>query len=336
MDNPTHTSYCAEDRSYFSLLKKDINKKATEAGFDSKKLSELDIIVAEMTSNLLKHADKGELLMCITGEPEQEYLELICIDSGPGISDPERMKLDGISTTSTSGNGLGSIKRLSDYFEIYSIVGWGTILLCRLYKKPEQKAKVKSVSIRSLVVAKPGETLSGDGGISLKTPDHFKLLVADGLGHGPEAHKAIIEARNAFKLCPSNDPVEIIRFIHQAIKKTRGAVGTVVVYDFKQKLWKIAGVGNITTGMMNYQNVRNLMSYNGIIGHNIPNTMSSQEISSAEFHQITLCSDGLKTRWDSTRYPGIYKYDLSFLAAALYKDYGRRTDDMSVVVCNVQ
>lgn len=335
MDNATHTSYCAEDRSYFSLLKKDINKKAAEAGFSSKKLGELDIIVAEMTSNLVKHAEKGELLVCITGEPNQEYLELICIDSGPGMSDPERMKIDGVSTTSTSGNGLGSIKRLSDYFEIYSIVGWGTILLCRIYRNSENIIKANNPIIRSVVVPKPGETVSGDGGIFIRTPKYFKLLVADGLGHGPEAHKAIIEARVAFKLCRDNDPVEIIRFIHHSIKKTRGAVGTVVVYDIDRKVWKIAGVGNIATGMMNYQSVRNLMSYNGIIGHNIPTTMSSQEISSNDYHQLVLCSDGLKTRWDSTKYPGINKYDHSFLAAALYKDYGRRTDDMSVVICNV-
>ncbi|MBC8052215.1 MAG: SpoIIE family protein phosphatase [Sphingobacteriaceae bacterium] len=335
MDNATHTSYCAEDRSYFSLLKKDINKKAAEAGFTSKKLGELDIIVAEMTSNLIKHAEKGELLMCISGEKDCEYLELICIDSGPGISDPERMKVDGVSTTSTSGNGLGSIKRLSDYFEIYSILGWGTILLCRIYKNPDQQLKSKKILIRSLVVAKPGETLSGDGGMFSQNSEYFKLLVADGLGHGPEAHNVIVEARKAFSLCMENDPVEIIRFLHQAIKKTRGAVGTVVVYDFKRKVWKIAGVGNIATGMMNYQSVRNLMSYNGIIGHNIPNNMSSQEMSSDDFHQIILCSDGLKSRWDTSKYPGIYKYDLSFLAAALYKDYARKTDDMSVVICNV-
>lgn len=335
MDSATHTSYCAEDRSYFSLLKKDINKKAAEAGFGAKKLSELDIIVAEMTSNLLKHADKGELLMCVTGEKDNEYLELICIDSGPGISDPARMMIDGVSSVNTSGNGLGSIKRLSDYFEIYSLLGWGTILVCRIYKDSAQLIKKKKLIIRSLVVSKPGETVSGDGGAYLQSAEYFKLLVADGLGHGEEANKAIVEARQAFKLCSENDPVDIIRFIHHSIKKTRGAVGTVVVYDFKRKLWKIAGVGNISTGMMNYQSVRNLMSYNGIIGHNIPNTMASQEISSDDFQQITLCSDGLKTRWDSTKYPGINKHDLSFLAAALYKDYGRKTDDMSVVVCKV-
>lgn len=314
------------------MLKKDINKTAAEAGFESRKLSALDIIVAEMTSNLQKHAEKGELLVCVTGEEGSEYLELICIDSGPGMADTAKMMLDGVSTTSTSGNGLGSIKRLSDYFEIYSLPGWGTILLCRMYKTDVVPEKKKFI-LRSLTIPKPGETVSGDGSIYTQNADYFKLLVADGLGHGVEANKAIIEARKAFITCKESDPVEIIRFIHQSIKKTRGAVGTVVVYDFKKKIWKIAGIGNISTGMSNYQGVRNLMSYNGIIGHNIPTTMSSQEISTNDFQQAILCSDGLKTRWDATKYVGINKHDLSFLAAALYKDYARKTDDMSVVIC---
>lgn len=335
MNNATHTSYNAEDRSYFSLLKKDINKKAAEAGFSPKKLGELDIIVAEMTSNLLKHAEGGELLMCITGEEDNEYLELICIDGGPGISDPAKMMVDGVSTASTSGNGLGSIKRLSDYFELYSLQGWGTILLSRIFKNSSFQLKRRSLVLRSLIVSKPGQSVSGDGGIYTQTSDFFKLLVADGLGHGEEAHKAIIEARLAFKLCDVNDPIEIIRFLHMSIKKTRGIVATVVIYDFKNKIWKIAGVGNISTRLANYQGVRNSMSYNGIIGHNIPNTMTCQEFSADDFQTVILCSDGIKTRWDSSRYPGINKHDSSFLAAALYKDYGRRTDDMSVVICKV-
>jgi anti-sigma regulatory factor (Ser/Thr protein kinase) len=335
MDNATHTSYNAEDRSYFSLLKKDINRTASAAGFNARKLSALDIIVAEMTSNLLKHAERGELLVCVTGDEGDEYLELICIDSGPGIADPTKMMVDGVSTTSTSGNGLGSIKRLSDYFDIYTQPGWGTILLCRIYKNADRVPKLPKLAIRSLTVPKPGQTVSGDGGVYVETPDFFKLLVADGLGHGMDAHKAVAEARLAFKECNETDPVEIIRHIHGSIKKTRGAVGAVVVYDFKRKSWNVAGVGNISVGLGNFQGVRHLMSYNGIIGHNIPNTMTSQEYSSDEFQQIILCSDGLKTRWDSTRYRSINKHDQSFLAAALYKDYGRKTDDMSVVICKI-
>jgi anti-sigma regulatory factor (Ser/Thr protein kinase) len=337
MDNATHTSFFAGDRSYFSLLKKDINTKAREAGFNAKKLSELDIIVAEMTSNLLKYSETGELLMCITGEKPNEYLELIYIDNGPGIADPEKMLIDGISTASTTGQGLGSIKRLSDFFEIYSLRGWGTILLCRIFKNAAHKAKDKpnQFVFRTLVVAKPGETVSGDGNTYKATPDYFKLLVVDGLGHGVEANRAASEACAAFTLCTDHDPVEIIRFIHNSIKQTRGAVGTVVVYDIKNRIWKIVGVGNISTRMVSYVDTKNFISYNGIIGHNIPTTMTSQDISSTELQQIVLCSDGLKTKWDRHAYPGINKYDLSVLAAALYKDYAGKTDDMSVVVGKV-
>jgi anti-sigma regulatory factor (Ser/Thr protein kinase) len=333
MDNPTYISYLVDDRSYFSLLKKDINKKAGLAGFSAKKLDRLDIIVAEMTSNLLKYAEKGELLVCVTGEEEHEYVELIAIDNGPGIANPERMMLDGVSTASTSGSGLGSIKRLSDFFEVYSLQGWGTIMLCRLFKHAKPKATYKNIVVRSITVAKPGEVVSGDGGVCLITPDYFKLLVADGLGHGVEANQAVREAAAAFKTCEDHDPVEIIKCIHESIKKTRGAVGTVIVFDFKSKVWKIAGVGNIATTMMNYQKAKSLMSYNGIIGHNIPAFMKAQEISINEFQRIVLCSDGLKTRWDTNKYEDINKYDLSILAAALYKDNAKKTDDMSVIVC---
>jgi anti-sigma regulatory factor (Ser/Thr protein kinase) len=62
MVNATHTSFIAADRSYLSLLKKEIHKLAEQAGLEEKKLNALDIIVAELTSNLIKYAVDGELL----------------------------------------------------------------------------------------------------------------------------------------------------------------------------------------------------------------------------------------------------------------------------------
>jgi hypothetical protein len=78
------------------------------------------------------------------------------------------------------------------------------------------------------------------------------------------------------------------------------------------------------------------MSYNGIVGHNIPNTMNDQQYPSDEFNQVMLCSDGIKTRIDLAKYPLMYKYDLSVLAAAIYKDHARKNDDMSVIIAKVK
>ncbi|MFD0764420.1 ATP-binding protein [Mucilaginibacter lutimaris] len=336
MVDATHISFTADDRSYFSLIKKEIHRMATEGGMDVAKINQLDLIVAEMTSNLFKYSNDGELLMGVFPNNGSPYVELISIDNGPGMMNPARMMQDGVSTSNTLGHGLGSMKRLSDTFELYSQIGWGTIVLSRVYSQPE-KAKLKNdVIIRPIVVYKPGEKTSGDGFIYKKTDKYTKVMLADGLGHGPEANKAVNEAAAAFKVFPDYSPTETIRFIHNAIKKTRGAVINITAYDYSRKVWTTTGVGNISARLSGPVNFKNHMSYNGIVGHNIPNTMNDQDYKADEFNQVMLCSDGIKTRIDMARYPMMYKYDLTVLAAAIYKDHARRNDDMSVVMAKTK
>lgn len=336
MVDATHISFAANDRSYFSLIKKEIHRVATEAGMNATRINALDLIVAEMTSNLFKYSDDGEILLGVFNNGGSPYIELISIDNGPGMINPTRMMQDGVSTSNTLGHGLGSMKRLSDTFELYSQIGWGTIVLSRVYNEPE-KAKVKNkVVMRPIVVAKPGETKSGDGFVYKKTDKYIKMMLADGLGHGPEANKAINEAAGAFKVFPDYSPTETLRFIHSSIKKTRGAVINIVGYDFDQKIWSSAGIGNIAARMVGPAgSFRNHMSYNGIVGHNIPNTMNDQQYPADQYNQVLLCSDGIKTRIDFAKYPLMYKYDQTILAAAIYKDHARRNDDMSVVLAKL-
>ncbi|SKB48867.1 ATP-binding protein [Daejeonella lutea] len=336
MVDATHVSFNANDRSYFSLIKKEIHRVAEEAGMNSGRINELDLIVAELTSNLFKYSDDGEILMGVFSNGGSPYIELISIDNGPGMANPLRMMQDGVSTSNTMGHGLGSMKRLSDVFELYSILGWGTIVLCRIYNDPEAAKGRPDVTIRPIVVSKPGETKSGDGFVVKRTDKYIKIMVVDGLGHGPEANKATNEAAMAFKVFPEYSPTETLRFIHSSIKKTRGGVISIVGYNFSTKTWSCAGVGNIAVRMFSPANLRNHMSYNGIVGHNIPGSMKDQHYSSDDFNHVMLCSDGIKTRIDLIKYPQIYKYDLSVLAAAIYKDHARKSDDMSVVLVKVK
>jgi anti-sigma regulatory factor (Ser/Thr protein kinase) len=336
MVDATHISFAADDRSYFSLIKKEIHRMATEGGVPASRINELDLIVAEMTSNLFKYSEGGELLMGVFANNGNPYVELISIDNGPGMINPTRMMQDGVSTSNTLGHGLGSMKRLSDTFELYSQIGWGTIVLSRVYSNPEKIKEKNEVVMRPIVVFKPGEKTSGDGFTYKKTDKYLKIMLADGLGHGPEANLAVNEAANAFKVFPDYSPTETIRFIHNSIKKTRGAVINIVGYDFARKVWTSAGVGNIAARIFGPVSFKSQMSYNGIVGHNIPNTMSDQEYPVEEFNQIMLCSDGIKTRIDMARYPMMYKYDLTILAAAIYKDHARRNDDMSVVIAKIK
>jgi anti-sigma regulatory factor (Ser/Thr protein kinase) len=335
MVSATHISLKVPERSYVAGAKKEIHRLALQAGFGQKKIDEIDILASELGTNLVKHAKEGEIVAGILSDRQGTGLELIGIDNGPGISDPERMMQDGISTAGTLGQGLGAIRRLSDHFEIYSQKGWGTVLLSRVYldKGVEESKPRQLLTVRSLVVAKPGETVSGDGFDGYKAANGtFRLLAADGLGHGIEANRAVREAVAAFREYESDSPVAILRHLHESIRKTRGMVAAVVIIDPVRKIWKFCGIGNISTRFTGVHQARSYLSYNGIVGHNIPGSLYDQEVSQQDYQQVTLCSDGIRSRWQQNRLPDIGRQDLIVQAAALYKDFARGNDDMSIII----
>ncbi|HET6256014.1 MAG TPA: ATP-binding protein [Puia sp.] len=335
MVSATHTSLIVHERSYVAGAKKEIRRLAVNAGFGQHKIDEIDILASEVTSNLVKHAKQGEILAGIVTDRQGTMLELIAIDNGPGISDPERMMQDGISTKGTLGHGLGAIRRLSDDFGIYSMREWGTVLLSRSYrdKGSEDVPRRPVLTVRSLIVAKPGEMVSGDGSYGFIAADgKYRLMVADGLGHGFEANRAVAEAVMAFRDYASDSPVDILRYLHATIRKTRGMVAAVVVIDPVGKMWKFCGIGNITTRFSGVHQARSYLSYNGIVGHNIPVSLIDQEVSQQDFQQITFCSDGIRSRWQQMRLPDLGRQDLAIQAGAIYKDFARRNDDMSIII----
>ena len=336
MVSRTHQAFRADDRSYFAILKKEIHALAISAGFSNQKVAEIDIIVAEMASNLVKHAGGGQLLVKLVEDHKHQGIEIISVDHGPGMTDVTRMIGDGVSTKNTLGHGLGAMKRMADIFQVFSQKDWGTVILVRMFQEELPHFRKPPVSeIKTLVLSKPGEIKCGDGYATVISRDLIKIFLGDGLGHGEDAAFAVEKAIAAFKNCEESDPVGIIRFMDREVRKTRGLVGTVVVFDIKHKLRKICGVGTIATKLNGLSFSKNYMAYNGIIGLNLPRSLNAQETSYEKGQHLIMCSDGLKSRWDAIKYPGILRYDLSVLAAALWKDFARNTDDMSVLTCKI-
>lgn len=332
MGKTHYKSFRADDRSFFSLIKKDIHQLVVNAGFDEVRAGKIDIVVSELTSNLGKYADGGRILAGISRDAFGDYFEVISVDDGPGIPDLSRVLSDGYSSTGTLGHGLGSVRRLSDESDLYSLKTWGTILMARIYKT-ELEDKKKKFDCRGLNIPKPGETVSGDGFYLHETPHGFRLLVADGLGHGQDAHAAAEKAGEAFAVCCGKGPVDTIRFLHERIRKTRGIVGLVVYYDSYSRQWSIGGVGNIAARWTGFNNSRTYVSYNGIIGYNIPGSMNEQILSLDDFNQFIACSDGIRSRWELGKFPGIGHHDGMIIASAIYKEFARGNDDASVIVC---
>lgn len=330
-----HIRFSLSDRSFQSITKRDITKLAESYLFSPAEIGKINVIVSEMVSNLMKHnAEIGELLVKPFGKNNIGF-EIICIDQGPGMSDPQRMLEDGVSTAGTSGQGLGAIKRMSDEFDLYSAKGVGTVILARIYKKrylPKANTPNK-FNIGVVMVPKTGETDCGDGWAILEDQDTCRILVADGLGHGGHAQIASQSAVETFLQEESADPAVNIRQIHNNIKRTRGVVASVALIDLKNLNITYCGVGNIggrvLTGMESH---KSLISYNGILGHNIPMVVHNHVLPWNNNNLLILHSDGLKSKWDVTKYKNLHRHDPSILAALLYKEFARGTDDILILV----
>ncbi len=336
MDDTQHRSFPLTDRSYAAPAKREIRQLAITLGFSEKKLGELDLIVAELTSNLVKYATNGELLMRSIPDKINPGIELISVDSGPGMVDPNRMLLDGVSTGGSLGQGLGAIKRLADLFQLYSLPGRATVVLVRLFQQNVAAAgQLPLACVRWVIVPKPGERACGDGCFFNLTTTSLRVFLGDGLGHGPLARTAVRQAVRVLEGYRDKSPAVLIEAVHRAIRGTRGLVGTCAVFDFASRKWNVCGVGNITTQLSGSLGNRGYIAQNGIVGYNVPSGLIDVEMSYERGQCLVMASDGLQSRWNPARYAGIGKYDPSVLAALLYKEYTRYSDDASVVVAKI-
>ncbi|MDO1445560.1 ATP-binding protein/SpoIIE family protein phosphatase [Rhodocytophaga aerolata] len=335
MEFNAHHCFPVSDRSYLSLTKREIQKLAESYGFTEAKLGKIDIVASELASNLIKHTTSGgEILVKALGMGRAAGIEIISVDNGPGMVDVLRMMQDGVSTVGSQGEGLGAIKRLSHEFDIYSQPEQGTVVLSRIYLTEKDRKKntgFNQLDVRAVMVAKTGETYCGDAWRALPVKDGCVIMAADGLGHGEEAHMASTQAVAVLSESLAVDPAGALRIIHQEIKRTRGAVGAVAFIQSAAGKVSFCGIGNIGGKVLSLEVNKSLISYNGILGHNIPNTIHNHQFSWSDTSIVLLHSDGLKSRWEFSKYPLLRLHDPSVMAAVLYKDHTRKIDDILVI-----
>ena len=99
---------------------------ATAIGFDHIDRTRIEIVILELTRNILVHAGSGELLLEPVEAAGRRGMAVEASDNGPGIPDIDLALRDGYSTANTLGAGLPGVQRLMDSFEITSEVGIGT------------------------------------------------------------------------------------------------------------------------------------------------------------------------------------------------------------------
>lgn len=334
MDSNLHVSYSLEDKSYIGILKREIRQNGQEIGLNEEEIGKCHIIISEMATNLIKYALPGrEILIKTINNDNLKGLEFISVDRGPGIADIRTMSRDSISTSGTLGQGLGAIKRLSNNFDIYSLPGSGTIILSRVFNQTGSlENKLPFLDIGAIRMAMPGQVYCGDNWTYSFKNKSVYVFVFDGLGHGIHAQEASHQAIEIFKSSNNfKSPADILKKIHNNIKKTRGGVGCIIKVDNNLKTFTFCGVGNIACKTILHGDNKSFISFNGILGMNI-SRLSDRVGEWSNNNFFILHSDGVKENWNLNQYPGLLTHDPTLIAAVLYRDFSRQRDDVSIVI----
>jgi anti-sigma regulatory factor (Ser/Thr protein kinase) len=299
-------------------------------------MSRIAIIVTELATNLVKHGSGGELAIRSIEWGVRLGVELLSLDTGPGIENIPQSMRDGYSTSASPGSGLGAVMRLSSLFDIYSQKGKGAAVMSRFWIDSKSPAfPPRPLSIGAVCLPKKGEVVCGDAWGAEQRGDRIVIIIADGLGHGPDAAVASREAVRLFRKHDALQPAEIVEMVHAGLKKTRGAAVAVAEIDPRQAIVRYVGIGNIAGQIVTTESARSMVSHNGTAG------LEARKIQEFTYPWqdnaiLIMHSDGLATKWKLEGYPNLINKHPSLIAGVLYRDFKRGTDDVTVVVVKKQ
>ncbi len=107
------------------LARQAARELAARLGFSRTELTVIATAVSEVTRNIVRFADAGEVVIELVEQPRCG-VRVVARDTGPGISDVEQALADGYSTYDGLGLGLPGARRLMDEFSVVSDPGKGT------------------------------------------------------------------------------------------------------------------------------------------------------------------------------------------------------------------
>jgi anti-sigma regulatory factor (Ser/Thr protein kinase) len=296
-------------------------------GLDESEGGRASIVATEAASNVVKHGRGGEVVLNPLQRGEAVGIELLALDRGPGIP---AARAGGQSTASPRGRGFDAIRRESTQFDSYTRPGQGTALLSRIW---HGAPPTTSLDLAALCVAKPGESECGDVWSFEARPGGGRIVVADGVGHGPFAREAALAALRATWGRPPG-AASALEDAHRAARGTRGAAVAIVEVDLATQEIRFAGFGNVAGVLVGPEGVQSMISMSGTAGQG---PLKSREFTYrfARGALLVMTSDGLTPQWSLEQYAGLAQRHPGLVAGVLYRDHSPRRDDVTVVAARL-
>jgi serine/threonine-protein kinase RsbT len=108
--------------------------RAIEAGLSLVDQTKIITAASELARNTLDYGGGGEVLIELLQNLGRRGVRLTFVDRGPGIPDINQALTDGWTSGGGLGLGLSGAKRLSNEFNLHSVVGEGTTVMIARWK----------------------------------------------------------------------------------------------------------------------------------------------------------------------------------------------------------
>lgn len=124
----------------------------------------------------------------------------------------------------------------------------------------------------------------------------------DGLGHGPEAAAAAVEACSILQANADENVISLVRRCHAGLKNTRGATISLASFNFRDSLMTWMGVGNVQGTFLRADKERNgreesLLLRPGVVGSHLP-LLQAAVLPVSPGDSLAFATDGVESSFD--------------------------------------
>ncbi|HKJ88222.1 MAG TPA: SpoIIE family protein phosphatase, partial [Gammaproteobacteria bacterium] len=249
---------------------------------------------------------------------------------------------EGHSTVGTLGRGLGSIQRLADRAELFTLPQaeggpWhGLAVWARFHPEPPPDPAGRAHAETGLYLRAYQDRPANGDCLCLSGTDAGRLrwLHLDGLGHGEQAAESVSGVAD---LVDGDDDVPtVMGLLGRRLRGTRGAVAALGEVDPTTRRATLVGVGDIAAYLMDGRGRQHFPFPPGVLGKT-RDSKPGQEVGLELPPGSTLvtASDGIRGRWEPGWFPGLFRLHPQMIALFLGHVLGRANDDRSLLAVRV-
>lgn len=178
----------------------------------------------------------------------------------------------------------------------------------------------------------PGEKESGDRYVVKHRTNGVLVAVVDGLGHGPEAAAAAKIAVAVLETFAEEPVIALMNRCHESLRRTRGAVMSIMAFDFPHNEMTWLGVGNVEGLLLRGDNVpqdEGLILRPGVAGSHLP-PLRATVVPLQQNDTLLIFTDGIRNDFtDKTLDLGL---PVQVIADRVLARHNKGTDDALVLV----